>query len=114
MLHTLQYRIGEYMAKNGKSGKNGRKQKTEDYSEEGKRLNRIMGQLEGIRRMMDDGRGLEDILIQCKAVHSALKSIEMRLLRTHIEDALSDLSSMDKRRDREEAVGELVDLFRPV
>jgi CsoR family transcriptional regulator, copper-sensing transcriptional repressor len=79
-----------------------------------KRINRITGQLEGIQNMIISGRELDDILAQCKAVHSALKSVEVKLLKRHIEARLSDMERVEKRKDREAAVDELLELFRPV
>ena len=38
------------------------------------RLNRIAGQIEGIKKMIEDGRYCPDILSQLRAVRSAVKS----------------------------------------
>ena len=83
-----------------------------DHSEEIKRLNRIVGQIEGIRKMLEEQRKLEDILIQCKAIHSALKSIETRVLKAHLEVALDDIVKIDKKKNRAERVSELEQLFK--
>ena len=47
-----------------------------DYRDEVKRLNRVIGQVEGVQSMLDENRKLESVLIQCKAIHSALKAVE--------------------------------------
>ena len=83
-----------------------------DFSDEMKRLNRVVGQVEGIRKMLEEQRKLEDVLIQCKAVHSALKSIETRVLKAHLHVALDEIGKMEKRRSREERIAELELLFK--
>lgn len=83
-----------------------------DFSEENKRLNRVLGQVEGIKKMLHEQRKLDDVLIQCKAVHSALKSIEYRLLRAHVEHVLDEASRMEKRKTRAEYLAELEELYK--
>lgn len=85
-----------------------------DSDGEVKRLNRIIGQIEGIKKMLESERALDDILIQCKAVHSALKSIESRLLKTYLDVAVNDIMKAEKKKSREQKVSELMDLYRPV
>ncbi len=77
-----------------------------------KKLNRVIGQIEGIRKMLEDHRKLEDILIQCKAVHSALRSVESRIFRGYLEVSLDEIVKLDKKKDRSEKVAELEDLFK--
>ena len=83
-----------------------------DVSDELKRLNRVIGQIEGIRAMLKDQRKLDDVLMQCKAVHSALKSIESRLVKVHVEAALDKVVKLDSKKDRAEKVAELEELFK--
>lgn len=85
-----------------------------DLAEEIRRLNRVAGQVEGIRKMLGDQRGLGDVLMQCKAVHSALKAVESRLLRAHLGHALDEIVTLEKKKTRAEKVAELEDLFRHV
>ncbi len=49
-----------------------------------RRLARIRGQVEGLRRMVDDERYCPDILQQFAAVHRALRSAEKELLGNHL------------------------------
>ena len=50
-----------------------------------RRLARIRGQIEGIGRMVDEERYCPEILQQCAAVHSALRSAEKELLASHLD-----------------------------
>ena len=83
-----------------------------DHSEEVKRLNRIVGQVEGVRDMLEKGRKLDDVLIQCKAVHSALRSVESRIVKAHLEVALDEVVKLEKKKNRAEKISELEELFR--
>ncbi len=83
-----------------------------EHGDEIKRLNRVIGQVEGVQKMLEDQRKLEDVLTQCKAIHSALKSVESRIIKAHVEVVLSDAVKFDKKKDREEKVLRLEELFR--
>ena len=49
------------------------------------RINRIVGQLNGIKNMVEDNRYCGDILIQVAAAESALQSFGHIILRDHME-----------------------------
>ena len=83
-----------------------------DAESEIKKLNRVIGQVEGIRKMLEEHRKLESVLIQCKAVHSALKSIESRIFKSYLEVSLDEIVKLDKKKNRAEKVSELEDLFK--
>lgn len=78
------------------------------------RLNRIVGQIEGIKRMLEGKRQPAEILTQAKAVHSALRAFELRLLQEHLYDAVEDALRTEKRKNREQKITDMVELFRPV
>ncbi len=54
-----------------------------------KRLNRVMGQLGGIKSMMEERRYCPDILTQLRAARAALKSIEVAMLTTHLNHCVT-------------------------
>lgn len=49
------------------------------------RLNRMIGQLNGIKKMLDENRYCGDILTQIAAVESALQSMGYLILKEHME-----------------------------
>ncbi len=49
------------------------------------RLKRMMGQLGGISKMLEDNRYCGDILVQVAAVESALQSFGYLVLQAHLE-----------------------------
>lgn len=52
------------------------------------RVNRIAGQVNGIGRMVDDGRYCIDILNQIAAARSALDALGVALLTRHLESCV--------------------------
>ncbi len=54
------------------------------------RLNRMIGQLGGIKKMVDDNRYCGDILIQIAAVESALQNLGYIILQNHMETCVKD------------------------
>lgn len=52
------------------------------------RLNRMVGQLNGICRMLDENRYCGDILIQISAVEKALQSFGYTILKSHMESCV--------------------------
>lgn len=72
------------------------------------RLNRIEGQVRGIRNMVEEERYCVDILTQVSAVQSALNSFNKMLLANHIHSCVVD----DIREGNDEAVDELCELIK--
>ncbi len=52
------------------------------------RLNRMMGQLNGISKMLDENRYCGEILTQIAAVESALQSFGYEVLKAHMESCV--------------------------
>lgn len=72
------------------------------------RLNRIEGQVRGVRKMVEEERYCVDILMQVSAVQAALDSFSKQLLETHIHSCVVE----DIKNDRMESVDELCELIR--
>lgn len=54
------------------------------------RLNRIEGQIKGIKKMVDSDRECNDILVQLSAVNNAVKSLSNNVLESHLYDCISE------------------------
>ncbi len=74
-----------------------------EYQDLLKRLNRIEGQVRGVKKMLEEDRYCVDILTQVSAINSALNSFNKVLLAEHIKSCVVD----DIRAGKEEAVDEL-------
>ena len=68
------------------------------------RLNRMEGQIRGIKGMVERGVYCTDILVQVAAVNAALNSFNRVLLANHIKTCVTD----DIRAGKEETVDELI------
>ena len=55
-----------------------------------KRLNRIEGQVRGIKKMIDGDRYCIDIVQQLTAASSAIDEVSLAVLQSHIEGCVSD------------------------
>lgn len=82
-----------------------------DHSKEFNRLNRIIGQLEGIKKMIENRSYCPNILIQTKAVRSALKSLESSILERHIEHCVTDAFNTSNKKDVSTKIEELIEIF---
>ena len=74
------------------------------------RLNRISGQIDGIKKMIEEERYCVDIVNQIKAVRSALKSVEKNILQKHIKHCVS-ASFKASKTEQEQKINELISLF---
>ena len=54
------------------------------------RLNRIVGQLNGVQKMIDDEAPCEDILTQINAANGALHRIGLMILEGHLRHCVRD------------------------
>ena len=68
------------------------------------RLNRIEGQVRGVKRMVEEDSYCTDILIQVSAINAALNSFNKVLLANHIRTCVAE----DIRQGKEETIDELV------
>lgn len=76
----------------------------EEYKDLIHRLNRIEGQIRGIKGMVEKDAYCTDILIQVSAVSSALNSFNKVLLANHIRTCVAQ----DIRDGKEDTIDELV------
>lgn len=83
-----------------------------DHSKELRRLNRILGQVEGIKKMITERRYCPDIMIQLKAVQSATKSIEANILQRHLKGCVTKILAGDNTKEAEIKIEELIQLFK--
>lgn len=87
--------------------------KTKKRTEEGKkslmnRMNRIIGQMNGVRAMIEDDRYCDDVLIQLSAIDKAIKSLANVILDKHLHSCLIE----SIQNGDYEALDEIADLFR--
>ena len=76
----------------------------EEYKALINRLNRIEGQIRGIKGMVEKSAYCTDILTQVAAVNAALNAFNRELLKQHIKTCVTD----DIKNGKDDTVDELV------
>lgn len=72
------------------------------------RINRIEGQLKGIKRMVEEDAYCNDILIQLSAAQNSIKSLSNLLLENHLYNCVS----RDLENGKLETLEEVISLFK--
>ena len=81
-----------------------------NHSAEITRINRMIGQLQGIKRMIEDNTYCPEILIQTKAISSALRSLETSILEKHIKSCVAEAFETGHEVDKK--TEELIQIFK--
>ena len=76
-----------------------------------RRLRKIAGQVAALERMVDEDRYCVDVLLQVAAVRGALDKVGKLLLEGHVETCVTDAIRSGRARDRDEKLGELIEVF---
>ncbi|MDM8148628.1 metal-sensitive transcriptional regulator [Priestia megaterium] len=63
------------------------------------RLSKIEGHVRGIKKMAEDGRSCEDLLLQVSAVKSAVNNVGRVILEDYLEDCV--VEGIRKQSDQE-------------
>lgn len=79
----------------------------EEYKKLINRLNRIEGQVRGIRNMLENDAYCVDILTQASAVNAAVNAFEREILAQHIRTCVAT----DLKCGKEEKTDELIEII---
>lgn len=80
----------------------------EDKKELKNRLNRIAGQISGIKKMVEEDRYCDDILIQLSAVDKSVKSLANLLIDKHMKSCVV----REIKAGNVDVLDEITDLFK--
>ena len=72
------------------------------------RLNRIEGQVRGVKRMITEDQYCNDILIQLAAIDKSVQSLSIEMLESHLYRCISN----DMKDGNIETIDEVIQLFR--
>ncbi len=75
------------------------------------RLKRIVGQVEGIQRMLEQDRYCVDVLLQIAAARGALDQAGKLILGSHVETCVAEAFASGKPRERKVKMKELLEVF---
>ena len=74
------------------------------------RLNRVEGQIRGIRRMVQEPRDCIEILQQLAAAEAALNRISLAIFKHHVDSCVTEALPKGEA-ERRKQMNELVDIF---
>ena len=72
------------------------------------RLNRIIGKINGIKKMIENDAYCNDVLIQLKAVESSTQSLSNHILENHLYNCVT----RDLENGELDTINELISLFK--
>ena len=75
------------------------KRSDEDKNKLVTRINKLIGQMNGIKKMIEDDRYCDDILIQLSAIDKSIKSLANVILDNHMHTFLSRFSLLPNMAD---------------
>ena len=78
------------------------------------RLNRIGGQIEGVKKMIKEQRYCPDILTQLHAVRSAVRNLELHILDSHLSHCVTEVfqqNNQEKQKQKIEEIRQLIKRF---
>ncbi len=82
-----------------------------DHSAELNRLNRIKGQVEGVKRMVEERKYCPDILNQTSAIKAALIALESSILEKHLNACVR--SALESKGGKSsDTITELLEIFK--
>lgn len=72
------------------------------------RLNRVIGQIGGVKKMIDDGRYCLDIMVQISACEKALVAVSDILLKEHFETCVVE----EIQKNNTDILAETLDIIK--
>lgn len=82
------------------------------HKEELPHLNRVSGQIEGVKKMIEEERYCPEILTQLRAIRSALKGIELRILDTHLSSCVDQVFLFQNQAEQKKKINEIRELIK--
>lgn len=76
------------------------------------RLRRLVGQLEGVQKMIEEKRHCYEIIHQLRAVSSAIKGLEAKILENHIEHLLEEVIDNPRGRNAGNKKKDLMNILK--
>ena len=76
------------------------------------RLSRIAGQVEGVKRMVEEEKYCIDIVTQIQAARSALRSVEMKILEKHMQHCVREAFTSGSQKNADEKMEELLRVMK--
>lgn len=76
------------------------------------RLNRISGQIEGVKKMIEEQRYGPDILTQLRAIRAAIRAVEANILEAHLRASVITAYQAATTEEKHEQIGEIKEIYK--
>lgn len=76
------------------------------------RLSRIAGQVQGIRKMVEERKYCIDIVTQVQAARAALYAVELQILQKHMNHCVSEAFASGSKKSAGEKMEELLRVMK--
>lgn len=83
-----------------------------DHTSEIPRLRKIVGQLAGTEKMINEGRPCVEIMQQVRAAHSAMKSLEIAILKRHLNACIMNSARSESKDAFNQRLKDLLGLIK--
>lgn len=83
-----------------------------DHTAEIPRLRKIAGQLAGTEKMISEGRSCIEILQQVRAIHSAVKALEIAILKQHLKNCIANSPKSESKAIFNQRLKDLLDMIK--
>jgi DNA-binding FrmR family transcriptional regulator len=83
-----------------------------DHTPEIPRLKKIVGQLAGMEKMINEGRPCTEIMQQARAAHSAMKSLEVAILKRHLSTCIANSAKYESSQAFNHRLKDLLALIK--
>lgn len=83
-----------------------------DHTHHLARMNRVAGQMEGVKKMVQEKRACADILIQLRAIRSAIQAMEAAILEEHLDHCITHAWQSESKETQSQKLAELKQLYR--
>lgn len=83
-----------------------------DHSRQLHKLNRVEGQIAGVKKMIEERRYCPDIIQQVRATRKALFAVESALLTGHLEDCVTSAIESKVKSEKDTKISEILQIFK--
>lgn len=84
------------------------------HGSEIRHINRAIGQLEGVKNMIEERRYCTEILALLSGIRSGIKSVESHILETYLDSCVTKAFQTNNDMDKKQKISELKKLFKKI
>ncbi len=82
------------------------------HGEEIRHINRAIGQLEGVKKMIEERRYCTEILALLSSIRGSIKSVESNIMETYLDSCVTKAFQASDEIDKKQKISELKKIFK--